>query len=60
MAAMPTSNIECLRHDLMIELSRTQMALENIASRVAANSPELESLSQRMAKISEALAKLPT
>jgi len=60
MAAMPTSNIEFLRHDLMIELSRTEMALENIGSRTAANQPDVaQSLAQRMAKIAEALAKLP-
>ena len=59
MAAMPTSNVEFLRHDLMIELSRTEMALENLQGRTAANQPELaQTLAQRMAKISEALAKL--
>jgi hypothetical protein len=56
MNAMPTSNIEFLRHDLMIELSRTEMALE---ARKAANQPEIaQTLAQRMAKIAEALAKL--
>ncbi|HVF35477.1 MAG TPA: hypothetical protein VND91_09170 [Candidatus Saccharimonadia bacterium] len=60
MAAMPTSNIEFLRHDLLIELSRTEMALENLGSRPAANQPELaQTLEQRKAKIAEALAKLP-
>ena len=60
MAAMPNANVEFLRHDLMIELSRTEMALENLQARKAANQPELaQTLAQRMAKISEALAKLP-
>ena len=59
MAAMPTTNVEFLRHDLMIELSRTEMAIENLASRPAANQELAQTLAQRMAKISEALAKLP-
>ena len=59
MAAMPTTNVEFLRHDLMIELSRTEMALENLAARPAANQELTQTLTQRMAKISEALAKLP-
>ncbi len=59
MSAMPTSNTEFLRHDLMIELSRTEMALADLRSREAANQPALEhSLAQRMAKIAAALAKL--
>ena len=59
MAAMPTP-VEFLRHDLLIELSRTEMAIENLRTRPAANQPELvQSLAERMAKINEALAKLP-
>ena len=56
MNAMPTSSVEFLRHDLMIELSRTEMALE---ARRAANQPEVaQTLAQRVAKIAEALQKL--
>ena len=58
MAAMPTGNVEFLRHDLMIELSRTEMALENLSARPAANQDLAQSLTQRMAKIAEALSKL--
>ena len=59
-STMPTTHAECLRHDLMIELSRTEMVIASLSARPAANQPELvQSLAARMAKISEALAKLP-
>lgn len=59
MAAMPNNDRVCLRHDLMIELGRTEMALEDLTARSAANQPELrQTLEIRRVKLSEALARL--
>ena len=60
MAAMPNHDRISLRHDLMIELGRTEMALDDICTRPAANQPELkQTLEIRRAKLTEALARIP-
>ena len=47
-----------LRHDLMIELGRLEMALDDARSHEAANDT-LGQIETRCARINEALAKLP-
>ena len=48
-----------LRHDLMIELGRLEMAMEDACSRQGANdSNMLESLQTKHARIAAALSKL--
>ena len=59
MAAMPNQDRISLRHDLMIELGRTEMALDDLMARQAANQPELvQTLETRRAKLAEALARI--
>ncbi|GAA0712958.1 hypothetical protein GCM10009105_16040 [Dokdonella soli] len=47
-----------LRHDLMIELGRLEMAIDSARSQSAANDT-VGQLETRCAKINEALSKLP-
>jgi len=47
-----------LRHDLMIELGRLEMAIDDARSHAAANDT-VGQLETRCARINEALAKLP-
>jgi hypothetical protein len=48
-----------LRHDLMIEIGRIDMALEEFRDRAAANQVQvLESLQKRRATLSDALTRL--
>ncbi len=47
-----------LRHDLMIELGRLEMAIDSARTQPAANDT-LGQLETRCAKINEALSKLP-
>jgi hypothetical protein len=47
-----------LRHDLMIELGRLEMAIEGARSQVPSNA-SLDQLETRFAKINEALSRLP-
>lgn len=47
-----------LRHDLMIELGRLEMAIDNAREHAAANDT-VDQLESRCARITEALAKLP-
>lgn len=47
-----------LRHDLMIELGRLEMAIDDARSHDAANDA-VGQLESRRARINEALAKLP-
>ncbi|HEY0178355.1 MAG TPA: hypothetical protein VGC30_01845 [Dokdonella sp.] len=58
MNANVTLNPLFLRHDLMIELGRLEMAIDD--ARAQANPSEaIGQLESRCAKINEALAKLP-
>lgn len=48
-----------LRHDLMIERGRLEMALEDARNHGSANDPQVVApLEQRLARVSEALARL--
>jgi hypothetical protein len=47
-----------LRHDLMIELSRVEMAIEDVRQRVPANEQELDPLEVKLARINDALSRL--
>jgi hypothetical protein len=48
-----------LRHDLMIELGRLEMALEDARSHASANDQQaIAPLEQRLARVSEALSRL--
>lgn len=47
-----------LRHDLMIELDRLEMAIDSARSQVPANDA-VHQLETRCAKINEALSQLP-
>jgi hypothetical protein len=63
MSAMPTSygnDPVFLRHDLMIEIGRIDMALEEFRERAAASqqNPVLESLQKRRATLNDALTRL--
>lgn len=53
-----TINPLFLRHDLMIELGRLEMAMDSARLQPAANDT-LDQLESRCAKINEALSKLP-
>lgn len=57
-AANMSFNPLFLRHDLMIELGRLEMAIDDARTQTAANDtvPQLQS---RCARINEALSKLP-
>ncbi|MEO7323914.1 MAG: hypothetical protein ABIW82_03715 [Dokdonella sp.] len=58
MAANMSFNPLFLRHDLMIELGRLEMALDSARNEPAANDM-MGQLETRCARINEALAKLP-
>ena len=48
-----------LRHDLMIEMGRLEMAIEHVRSQESANDPRaLSPLEQRLARVNEALSRL--
>jgi hypothetical protein len=57
-AASMSFNPLFLRHDLMIELGRLEMAIDNARHEAAANDT-LGQLESRCARINEALSKLP-
>lgn len=57
-ASNMTFNPLFLRHDLMIELGRLEMALDSARTQTAANDT-LGQLETRCARINEALSKLP-
>lgn len=57
-ATMMTLNPLFLRHDLMIELGRLEMAIDDARAHAAANETVCQ-LETRCAKINEALSKLP-
>jgi hypothetical protein len=56
--ASMTFNPLFLRHDLMIELGRLEMAIDNARTQATA-SDAVRQLETRCAKINEALSKLP-
>ncbi len=56
-AAALTINPLFLRHDLMIELGRLEMAIEDVRSH-SANDQALTPLETKMARINEALTRL--
>ncbi len=63
MAVMPalyTADPVCLRHDLLIEIARIDMALDQVKGRQpAANQPDVvTSLEKRRATLSNALVRL--
>jgi len=48
-----------LRHDLLIEMGRLEMAIETVRSQESANdSRSLSPLEQRLARLNEALSRL--
>ena len=48
-----------LRHDLMIEMGRLEMAIEQVRSHASANDGRMLSpLEQRLARVNEALSRL--
>jgi hypothetical protein len=48
-----------LRHDLMIEMGRLEMAIENVRTQESANDGRVVSpLEQRLARVNEALSRL--
>ncbi len=57
-AANASYNPLFMRHDLMIELGRLELAIDNARTHHAAND-EVEQMETRCAKLSEALARLP-
>ena len=58
-AAALTINPLFLRHDLMIELGRLEMAIEDVRSHHSANDHQtLTPLETKLARISEALTRL--
>ena len=56
-AAALTVNPLFLRHDLMIELGRLEMAIEDVRSH-SANERELMPLETKLARVTEALTRL--
>jgi len=53
-----TINPLFLRHDLMIELGRLEMAIEDVRSHHSANDHALTPLETKLARINEALTRL--
>jgi len=55
------SSVQYLRHDLMIELGRLEMAMENVTqnSADAEQQVAIENLQNKHARVSAALSKLP-
>ena len=66
MSAMPVSFAQGfapdpvhLRHDLMIEIGRIDMALDDVRRRAPANQPDVgQSLEKRRASLNDALTRL--
>jgi hypothetical protein len=59
-AATMSINPLFLRHDLMIELGRLEMAIDDVRSRQpAANDQMVREIESKCARINEALSKLP-
>ncbi|SFN01995.1 hypothetical protein [Dokdonella immobilis] len=60
-AASMNLNPLFLRHDLMIELGRLEMAMQDMRSTTAMNdaNAQLQQLESRRARINEALSRLP-
>jgi hypothetical protein len=62
MSAMPVTFLTdpaFLRHDLMVEIARIDMALDEVRTRDAANQPEMiQSLEKRRATLNDALTRL--
>ena len=62
MSAMPASFAQdpaYLRHDLMIEIGRIDMALDDVRRRAPANQPDVvQSLEKRRASLNDALTRL--
>ncbi|MBX3697275.1 MAG: hypothetical protein KF811_05665 [Dokdonella sp.] len=60
-AASMNLNPLFLRHDLMIELGRLEMAMQDMRSTAAVNdaNAQLQQLESRRARINEALSRLP-
>ena len=53
-----TINPLFLRHDLMIELGRLEMAIDDVRSHHSANDQTLTPLQTKLARINEALTRL--
>jgi len=53
-----TVNPLFLRHDLMIELGRLEMAIEDVRSHSANEQQELSPLQTKLARVTEALNRL--
>ena len=53
-----TVNPLFLRHDLMIELGRLEMAIEDVRSHSANEHQELNPLEVKLARVTEALSRL--
>jgi len=53
-----TVNPLFLRHDLMIELGRLEMAIEDVRSHSANEQQELNPLQTKLARVTEALHRL--
>ena len=60
-AASMNLNPLFLRHDLMIELGRLEMAMQDMRSTAAVNdaNAQLQQLERRRVRINEALSRLP-
>ncbi|WP_440224045.1 hypothetical protein ACQQ2N_02235 [Dokdonella sp. MW10] len=58
-AASMSLNPLFLRHDLMIELGRLEMAMEDIRVATPASNDQIVQLESRRARINEALSRLP-
>ncbi|TLY52033.1 MAG: hypothetical protein E6K53_05555 [Gammaproteobacteria bacterium] len=57
LAETSTSNTTFLRHDLMIELFRLEMAMED-SNRQGANDDSIDTLQSKHARVADALSKL--
>jgi hypothetical protein len=57
-ATVLTLNPLFLRHDLMIELGRVEMAIEDVRQHAPANEQELNPLETKLARINAALSRL--
>jgi len=57
-AAALTVNPLFLRHDLMIELGRLEMAIEDVRTHSANDQNDLSPLEAKLARVTEALSRL--
>jgi len=57
-AAALTVNPLFLRHDLMIELGRLEMAIEDVRTHSANDQNDLPPLEAKLARVTEALSRL--